>query len=178
MKLHLGCGKRYIPGFVHVDMTSYSHVDFVHDVRTLPMFGNGTAELIYACHVLEYFDQVEAVEVLSEWYRVLMPGGVIRLSVPDLEQLMVVYQGTRDESIVIGPLFGRMEVDGGIIYHKTVYDYATLSTVLARAGFRNIQYWNWRTTEHAAVDDFSQAYIPRMMKDTGRLISLNIGAIK
>ena len=39
LKLHLGCGKRFIPGFVHVDQVSFPHVDHVTDLRRLDMFG-------------------------------------------------------------------------------------------------------------------------------------------
>jgi len=75
MKLHLGCGKRYIPGFVHVDLADFPHIDYQHDVRTLPMFSDNSVDLIYACHVIEYFDRIEVLDVLHEWYRVLKPGG-------------------------------------------------------------------------------------------------------
>ncbi|PYQ00216.1 MAG: methyltransferase, partial [Acidobacteria bacterium] len=71
MKLHLGCGKRYIPGFVHVDVADLPHIDHRGDVRSLPMFKDESTELVYACHVLEYFDRVEVVDVLREWHRVL-----------------------------------------------------------------------------------------------------------
>ena len=63
MKIHLGCGKRYLPGFVHVDLIDAPHIDYRHDVRTLPMFGDDGAELICACQALEYFDRTEALEV-------------------------------------------------------------------------------------------------------------------
>ena len=76
MKIHLGCGKRYLPGVVHVDLLDAPHIDYRHDVRTLPMFGDDSAELIYACHVLEYFDRSEALDVLREWRRVLCGLGI------------------------------------------------------------------------------------------------------
>lgn len=47
MKLHLGCGKRYIPGFVHIDLDDFPHIDYHHGIRTLPMFKDDTVELIY-----------------------------------------------------------------------------------------------------------------------------------
>ena len=83
LQLHLGCGKRYIPGFVHVDTAAFPHIDYRHDVRTLPMFDDNSVDLIYACHVIEYFDRIEVLDVLREWHRVLKPDRVLRLAVPD-----------------------------------------------------------------------------------------------
>jgi predicted SAM-dependent methyltransferase len=178
MKLHLGCDKRYIPGFVHIDLADYPHIDHRHDVRTLPMIASGTAEVVYACHILEYFDRVEVLDVLAEWKRVLKPDGVLRLAVPDFEALIAVYGELRDLNRIIGPLYGRWPVPGAgtTIYHRTVYDFASLQAVLETAGFTGVRRYDWRDTEHRDVDDYSQAYVPHMDKAHGRLISLNVEA--
>ena len=39
-------------------------------------------------------------------------------------------------------------------------------------------FWDWRKTEHSQFDDHSQAYLPKMNKEHGTLISLNVEAIK
>lgn len=180
MKLHLGCDKRHIRGFVHIDLADYPHIDHRHDIRTLPMIADGAAELIYSCHALEYFDRVEVLDLLAEWKRALKPGGVLRLAVPDFEALGAVYLETHDLAKIIGPLYGRWPVPGAgvTIYHRTVYDFASLTAVLAAAGFIDIRRWDWRNTEHRDVDDYSQAYIPHMDKERGRLISLNVEATR
>ena len=183
MKLHLGSGKRYIPGFIHVDLCDMPHIDYRHSVDSLPMFQDGTVELIYASHVLEYFDRQQIVGVLAEWHRVLMPGGVLRLAVPDFKALVEVYKRTEELSKILGPLYGRMVVEGGddkqqIIYHRTVYDFSSLKKLLEENGFTNVQRYNWRETIHKDYDDFSQAYFPHMDKEHGLLISLNVEAKK
>lgn len=181
-KVHLGCGKRHIPGFVHVDLDEHPHVDHCHAIDQLPMFENDSIELIYACHALEYFDREEAVTVLSEWRRVLRPGGTLRLAVPDFEALIQVYGDAGGLGPVLGPLYGRMEIVGpdgrGLLYHKTVYDFADLRALLGASGFANVRRYDWRDTEHRDVDDFSQAYLPHMDKENGLLISLNVEADK
>ena len=53
--LHLGCGGKFIPGFYHVDIQPYPHVDQLCAVDKLTFVADDTVELIYACHVLEYF---------------------------------------------------------------------------------------------------------------------------
>jgi predicted SAM-dependent methyltransferase len=182
LRLHLGCGRRYIPGFVHVDLADFPHIDHRHDISTLPMFSDGSADLIYVCHAFEYFDRVQAPAVLGEWRRALRVGGVLRLAVPDLEALARIYLKTGDLGLILGPVYGRIVIatPGGeqVAHHRTGYDLASLTEVLVSAGFRDVRRYDWRETEHADIDDFSQAYIPHMDKQHGTLISLNVEATK
>jgi predicted SAM-dependent methyltransferase len=183
IKLHLGCGRRYIPGFIHIDLADYPHIDYKTDISDLPMFGDESVDLLYCCHALEYFERQEAQEkVLPEWHRVLKRSGMLRLAVPDFEALVKVYQEYRDLGLVLGPLYGRMVIETPqerkTIYHKTVYDFRSLKDILEETGFTNIHRYDWRKTVHKDYDDFSQAYIPHMDKEKGLLISLNIEAEK
>lgn len=58
MKLHLGCGNRYLPGYIHVDAQVYEHVSVVCELKDLPHhFEKETVDEIYACHVLEHIDR-------------------------------------------------------------------------------------------------------------------------
>lgn len=185
IKLHLGCGERYIPGFIHVDIADYPHIDYKRDISDLSVFADESVDLIYCCHALEYFDKEEAQEkVLPEWYRVLKHGGILLLAVPDFEAIVKVYLKYKDlnHQGILGPLYGRMKVKTPqgekIIYHKTVYDFNSLKKLLESTGFKNIHRYDWRQTIHKDYDNFSQAYIPHMDKDHGILISLNVKAEK
>jgi predicted SAM-dependent methyltransferase len=184
MKLHLGCGKRFIPGFIHIDKSNMKHIDYVTEVDNLSMFNDDSVDLIYASHVLEYYSYFECIDVLKEWYRVLKPNAILRLSVPDFDKLINVYQSTNNDiNKIIGPLYGRMKVindDGSstLIFHRTVFNKLKLKSILLEAGFNNVVNWDWRNTEHANYDDYSQAYFPHMDKDKGLLISLNLEASK
>lgn len=176
MKLNVGCGTRIIDGWTNVDRTGFAGVE-ICDVRNLSeKYKN--AEIIYASHVLEYFDEREVLDVLADWYSVLVSGGVLRLSVPNLESLIIVYQKTKSIANIIGPMYGRLETERGTIYHRAIYDYATLAFLLRTAGFRAIRKWDWQETEHSYVDDGSQAYFPHMDKENGLLMSLNIEGTK
>lgn len=176
MKLHLGCGPRYIEGYVHIDAVPHDHIDVVSTIDKLPFIEDETVDLIYNCHVLEHFQRNVAVDVLSEWARVLKPGGLIRTSVPDFAALCDVYRDTQDLGLVIGPLFGRQNYLYN--FHYNVYDMTSIAADLEAAGFENVRRYEWRTTEHAEVDDYSQAYVPHMDKENGVLISLNVEASK
>jgi hypothetical protein len=71
-----------------------------------------------------------------------------------------------------------MKMDDVTIYHKTTYDIHSLSRVLRKIGFGIALKYDWKETEHAHIDDHSQAYLPHMDKENGSLISLNIETVK
>jgi predicted SAM-dependent methyltransferase len=112
MKLHLGCGKRYLPGWFHVDFEDHKHVDHVGDIADLSFIPSGTVEEIYICHTLEHIPPVERYKkhryeqldaLLVEFWRVLQVGGILRIAVPDFDSIVKVYN---PESIEMGfPLF-------------------------------------------------------------------------
>ena len=179
LKLHLGCGKRQLAGFVHVDLDDHPHIDVRSDVRDLSAFDDGCAELVYASHVLEYFDRTEVIAVLHEWRRVLCPGGTLRLAVPDFPALVQVYQKTGELERILGPLYGRIAVqtpEPNCFYHRTAYDLASLTRVLEAAGFCAVRPYAWQDSVHRDTDDHSQAYFPHMDKQHGLLVSLNVEA--
>ncbi len=179
LKLNLGCGKRIIPGFIHIDWADFPHIDYIHDIRTLPMFDDQSVDLIYSSHTIEYFDRDEVIAILTEWQRVLKHGGRLRLAVPDIEGLVKVYNKHQKLEMILGPLYGKMSVKGreDFVYHRTIYDFNSLKDVLLRSGFESVRRYDWRQTMHKDFDDFSQAYIPHMDKDNGILISLNVEAV-
>jgi predicted SAM-dependent methyltransferase len=179
MKLHLGCGKRdFGPSWIHIDCGDFPHVSS-HSITELP-FDDNSCELIYASHVVEYFDREEVIPLLTEWRRVLVHEGILRLAVPNFMTMVQLYL---DEShsleTFLGPLYGKMQPpDHETIYHKTVYDYNSVKQLLESIGFVDVRRYDWRETEHSHIDDHSQAYIPHMDKENGTLISLNVEATK
>jgi len=175
MKLHLGCGERYLEGFTHVDLAKYDHIDHEIPVDNLEIFSDNTIEEIYASHVIEYFDREEIKSVLKEWNRVLKKNGILRLAVPNLPELIKVYETYNDLNNILGPLYGKWKIDNKTIYHKTVYDQKSLTSVLEQAGFRDIRNWDWKKVfTNNEYDDHSQAYFPHMDKENGIHISLNL----
>lgn len=180
-KIHLGCGKRYLEGYLHVDIDEYDHIDYRNKIDNLNMFNDNFAELIYASHCLEYFDRNEVMDVLVEWRRVLEPGGVLRLAVPNFQSLIKIYSETNNLEKILGPLYGKWNVGKDeFIYHKTAYDHDSLKAILEESGFESVKEWDWRIVfqEQEGFDDHSQAYYPHMDKVNGLHVSLNLECVK
>ena len=175
-KVNIGCGWRnFGSDWIHIDGGDYEHLDYKGTVRDLPQFENNSIDLIYASHVIEYFDRSEIIHVLKEWKRVLKPDGKLRLAVPNFAILSRLYlSGQIELKNALGPLYGKMKMTDKNIYHKTTYDFKDLKNVLIDNGFSDIKLYDWWETEHAQFDDHSQAYFPHMDKENGTLISLNV----
>ena len=107
IKLHLGCGPRKLPGYIHVDIDPYDHIDYRCDIKKLPMFQNESVNIIYSCGTLIYFDRDEVMEVLKEWKRILKTGGQLFISVPDFENIVNVYlrEKNMEDRGILCPLF-------------------------------------------------------------------------
>jgi predicted SAM-dependent methyltransferase len=177
LKLHLGCGSKYIPGFIHVDALAAAHVDHVGPVDQLGFIKDSSVALIYASHVLEHFGRHEYEAVIGEWYRKLRLGGTLRLAVPNFEACMHWYsEPGRSIEDILGLVIGGQK--DRYDHHKMIFDSDLLTRALIGAGFSTVRPWDWRLTEHSHIDDFSQAYLPHLDKDGGILMSLNLEAVK
>ena len=176
MKLHLGCGNKHIEGFINIDARQLNSADDVDDIRVLKKYNDNSVELIYASHVLEHTDRNEYKIVLKRWFDILQPGGVLRIAVPDIEQVFNHYSKYNDISKLMGFLWGGQTYTEN--YHKMGWDFKSLSQDLINIGFNNIKRYDWRLTEHSHIDDYSQCYLPHMDKENGMLMSLNLEATK
>jgi len=181
MKICLASGNRPYTNFDHcLDLNPGNNVDMVQDVTRLDNFNDSSVAYIFCSHMLPYYDWKEAeTRILPEWHRVLCIGGMLRISVMDFGVITDMYKaGKICLEEIVGPMYGKMPINGCFNYEKTAYDYRTLNAMLRRVGFKGVKKYDWRNTEHANIDDHSQAYIPHMDKEHGTLISLNVEAIK
>jgi len=91
--LNLGCGGRFHPDWINMDVAP-SHPSVIHvDLSKGIPLPDGHCVVVYHAAVLEHFRQGDALGFLQECARVLAPGGVIRVGVPDLERLCQLYLG-------------------------------------------------------------------------------------
>jgi predicted SAM-dependent methyltransferase len=171
LKLHIGCGNKYLPGFKHVDIMPYDHIDYLTSADKLDMISDNSVEEIYACHILEHFKRNEVIKVLQEWNRVLVPDGVLRLAVPDFEAIVEKYLEDRMLDNFLGLLFGRQSYVYN--FHFMTFDFKYLERILKDVGFCDIERYDWKEFLPEGFDDYSRAYLPHM-DFNGRLMSLNV----
>ncbi|ACB49866.1 probable glycosyl transferase, group 1 [Crocosphaera subtropica ATCC 51142] len=89
--LNLGCGSHFHPDWTNVDFVSTQEGIIAHDLRQGIPFEDASFDVVYHSHVLEHFSQREGKRFLEECHRVLRPYGLIRVVVPDLEQIAKLY---------------------------------------------------------------------------------------
>lgn len=111
-------------------------------------FNDGQFDLVYAAHVLEYVPWMHTGRALAEAYRILKPGGVIEIWVPNFGYLVECYKGRqcgdywRHENPNNDPmtwLNGRLFTYGPEPnFHKAVFDGRSLKRHLMDAGFSDV----------------------------------------
>jgi predicted SAM-dependent methyltransferase len=188
IKLHLGCGKRYIKNYINIDIQKSDTVDVVADIMDLP-YKKNTVNLIYACSVLEHFGKNNNLNffrntsyknLLEYWYSLLEPGGEIYIGVPNFKSVCEEYLEKGNLSSLLGFLVGGQKNEEDL--HGMVFDFPLLFKTLSDIGFKNIQEYDWKEfepfTSDPEYDDFSASYIPHMDIENGRLMQLNVKAIK
>lgn len=91
MKLNLGCGSRFHKDWINIDFhSSAPGVRAYNLLRGIPLPDN-YVDVVYHSHLLEHFPMRYAQAFIKECTRVLKPGGIIRVVVPDLEDIVNTY---------------------------------------------------------------------------------------
>ncbi|WP_176787683.1 class I SAM-dependent methyltransferase [Roseospirillum parvum] len=170
LKLNVG-GIERRPGWTVVNIQPGPTVDVVADARDLSMFADGSVAALYASHILEHLSyQREVDAALAEWHRVLVPGGVVMVAVPNLGVLCQIYvhpEATAEHRHKLRRIIFGGQVDAFDV-HKAGFDATSLGAHLTVAGFTGIE----------RVADFG------LFEDTSRLrlgevpVSLNMRATK
>ena len=97
--LNLGCGDQFDLTWTNVDLAPCAPGIIKHNLnRPLPFVDN-EFDVVYLSHVLEHFDQDTGLSLLRECYRVCIPGGVLRVVVPDLEMVVRLYLKYLEDAI-------------------------------------------------------------------------------
>jgi predicted SAM-dependent methyltransferase len=122
-------------------------IEFADAARTLPL-DSGAVDVVYSCHMLEHLDRQEASRFLKEVLRILRPGGILRLAVPDIRRYVETYNSTGDADGFIASthmcqprpqaISTRIKLFvSGPRHHNWMYDGKSLSALLLREGFAN-----------------------------------------
>jgi hypothetical protein len=138
LKLHLGSGGNNLPGWVNIDLVG-ARADVVWDLRRPLPFAHRVASAVFLEHVLEHMTVAEGMAVLHHALDVLVPGGVIRVGVPDAGLYARSYaggDGAIDELRPGRPT--RMLALGEVFQehgHVSAWDGETLALVVDAVGF-------------------------------------------
>jgi SAM-dependent methyltransferase len=89
--LNVGCGTRFHPDWINVDLIPSAPQVIAHDLRRGLPFTDNTFDVVYHSHVLEHFPKNNVRHFMRECFRVLRPGGILRVVVPDLEGIVRQY---------------------------------------------------------------------------------------
>lgn len=148
-RIELGAGPHPQAGYLHVDIDPHAgHLEARACAWALP-FPDGWAEEVLSIHALEHVHPQLLARTLREWRRVLAPGGVVRVHVPNAPALMEAYLGADGQAekwMLSGALLGMYcgpEVRGPQDLHvpsdhQALYDPELLMGALADAGFADL----------------------------------------
>ena len=92
--VNVGCGQRYLSDWINIDMVSSGPGVMAFDLTQGIPLNNESCQVVYNSHFLEHLRHKDALPFIGECYRVLKPGGILRVVVPDLEQISRAYLET------------------------------------------------------------------------------------
>lgn len=160
-RLHLGCGTVRFEGWLNIDIGSNKAKDLELDITWPLPFESDSCEYIYTEHMLEHLDVDQGLNFLRECYRVLKPGGVIRIAIPSLDILIKrSYEGNwNDADWLKWPEFQYIKSRAEMLNiafrswgHKWLYDREELHRRLQEAGFTNVVDCNWQKSDHHELE--------------------------
>jgi predicted SAM-dependent methyltransferase len=173
-RINIGSGEVPLPGFVNVDaLPDAPGVDVVADISERLPFEDGSADTIYAAHILEHFATDAVPALLADWRRVLKPGGELLVAVPDLEVIArtLMDRGgwfTPPHNPWLGAIYGGQKDEYD--FHKTGFTAVWLAKLLDDAGFGDVR--RVERFEDVGINDASFSPLP-----FGRNVSLNMRAV-
>lgn len=97
--LNFGCGTTFHSSWVNLDTAPASPEVIGHDLRRDFPFDRESFDAVYGSHVLEHLDRSDAARLVGDCCRILKPGGIIRLAVPDLETIARLYLASLDGAL-------------------------------------------------------------------------------
>lgn len=138
LKLHLGSGGQPKQGWVNIDLAG-DPIDLAWNLANGIPFADASVDAIFHEHLLEHIPLQAGVGVMDECFRVLRPGGILRVGVPDAGELLRSYvgDGERIEAIHPGRPTRMLAVQELFYWHRhtTMYDEETLALMFKAGGF-------------------------------------------
>lgn len=175
MKLHLGCGKTYLSGYVNVDYPPTEHAveadiraDLYADIKTLS-YPPSSIEEIRLHHVFEHFTRPVALALLCRWRDFLKPGGLLRIETPDAEAnfraFLSPFLGFAEKQPILRHLFGSHEAHWAVhcdAWYKKKFEVTLTALGFDRLKFtktrygrlRNIEVYAWKSAQNLGPEEY------------------------
>lgn len=163
VKINIGCGLSGIPGWHNLDNSptiSLSRIPVVrgllktpawprdvrrYDVRRGLRFADCSVQYIYSSHTFEHFTYAESLAIAKDCYRVLVPQGIMRVVVPDLERIIQDYMADATPKAA-QTMISRLSLNHSVhdmihpgSNHAQMFDGKALVDLLRQAGFQRTE---------------------------------------
>jgi len=158
-RLNWGCGAYGAPGWLNSDIKEGPGIQYPCDIREGLPFSDTEMDYVVSIHALPEIPYPDLRPALVELRRVLKPGGVLRLGLPDLERAMDAYKaGDRDYFLV--PDEDARSLGAKLVvqliwygYSRTLFIYDFVKEILLEAGFSSVTRCGFRETAsgHAGI---------------------------
>lgn len=151
-RLNWGCGTHPQPGWINSDIKECPGIDISCDIRQGIPLDDGSLDYIVSIHALPMISYPDLVPVLEELRRLLKPGGVLRLALPDARRgIRALLDGDRDHFLV--PDDEVRSLGGKFVVHMLWYGYSVtmftddfIEELLEKAGFSRVTHCRFSQT--------------------------------
>ena len=172
-KLQLGTGGNFMEGWLNTDLFPFSRATAFMDVTKRFPLPDASFDYIFSEHQIEHVSYPDGASMLRECFRVLRPGGLVRLATPDLAKLLSLYQDPNGEGKRYiqwitdrfmpecpgySPVFV-INLCMRFAGHQFLYDAATLRTLLGSIGFVDIEQCEPNVSRHAALNGIDSHHL-------------------
>ena len=126
--------------FLNVDIIPFPSVDLIFDIRKHFPIDNGVIVEIFSAATLEHFRKHHNEYILHEFFRILRPGGVLRVCTPDIEAIAQGLLHGKDLDLINQHFFGKFKKEDTDDYdvHRWMYPVKAMIETLQKIGFVHV----------------------------------------
>ncbi|TSC95192.1 MAG: type 11 methyltransferase [Parcubacteria group bacterium Licking1014_1] len=152
-KLHLGAGSNILEGWCNTDINPDIKTGIFLDASKKFPFADCVFDYIFSEHMIEHLEFRKGINMLKECFRVLKPGGKLRVSTPNLQYLIELYNPKKTEIQrreiirIVNMVFPDIKIYEDVFVinnffrnwgHKFIYDYKLFKELMEKNGFVNV----------------------------------------